>query len=90
MNKGHRGGHPPLGKRQAGKEHPSYDPSTGKSYRTGVTLEPADAQMLIAVADRANMSISGVLNMLVRNMNLDPTTGLPSFIDLPERLQEAS
>jgi hypothetical protein len=84
------GGHPPFGKRQAGKEHPIYDPTSGKSYRTGVTLPPEEAQLLIAVADRANMSISGVLNVLVKNMDLDPTTGLPSCINPPERFQEAS
>jgi len=90
MSQRPQGGGSAIGKRYAGKEKSTYDPASGKSYRVVATLEPDDAQLLIAVADRADLSLSGVLNLLVKNMDLDPATGLPSFIDSPERFQEAS
>lgn len=73
-----------IGKRYAGREA-SYDPSTGRSYRTAVTLEPTEAERLLILAKRANMSVSGFLNRLVKNVEVDPVTGLPPFIDAPDQ-----
>lgn len=81
---------PVPGKRQAGKEQPNYDPSTGKPFRLNVTFAPEDAQLLIGAANQANLSLSGLVNELVRNMPLDPVTGKPLLIDSLERFQEAS
>lgn len=73
------GGGPAIGKRYKGKVA-SYDPSSGRTYRTAVALEPEYAVRLLTMAERAGMSVSGFLNALVKNAAIDPETGLPPFI----------
>lgn len=83
---------PAIGVRHRGK-NASYDPASGKRYRTGVTLDPSDAVRIIQVAERANMSVSGLIANLVSHIELDPETGLPPWIDRVEEdlfHQEAS
>ena len=77
---GHGRGGPAIGKRYNGKVA-QYDPSTGRTYRTAVTLEPDDAVRLLTMAERAGVSVSGFLNALVKNVAVDPETGLPPFLE---------
>ena len=59
----------------------TYDPSTGRTYRAGVTLEPDDAVRLLTMAERAGLSVSGLFNALLKNAEVDPETGLPPFLE---------
>ncbi len=74
------GSGPSIGTRHANKA-PRYDPESGRSYRTAVTLQPEDAVRLITLADRAGLSVSGLLNALVKNVEINPETGLPPFLE---------
>lgn len=65
-----------IGTRYRGNT-PSYDPASGHSYRAPVTLAPEDAVKAIAMAERAGLSISGFFNAILKNIPIDPTTGLP-------------
>lgn len=85
-----------IGTRQRGHK-PSYDPSSGYSYRAPVTLLPDDAVKAIAMAERAGLSVSGFFNAILKNIPIDPNTGLPVGIEpaeednaLPLVQQEAS
>lgn len=85
---------PTVGVRHRGKDA-TFDPASGKRWRTGVTLEPSDAVRIIQIAQRANMSVSGLIASIVSHVELDPETGLPPWLDasqLEEDLfhQEAS
>ncbi|HEX6514920.1 MAG TPA: hypothetical protein VF049_05070 [Nocardioidaceae bacterium] len=88
-----RGGRQP-GKIQRGNEA-TYDPASGRNYRPTPTFAPLAAVKLIKAAEAMNMSVSGLLNELVRRMDVDEI-GRPVWVDeldedegrLP--LQEAS
>jgi hypothetical protein len=60
-------------------------------------LLPDDAVRAIAMAERAGLSVSGFFNAILKNIPIDPTTGLPVGIEpaedenaLPLVHQEAS
>lgn len=69
-----------IGTRYAGKE-PRYDPTSGRNYRTAATLEPDDAVRLIDMAQRAGMSVSGMVNILIKSALINPVTDLPFGVD---------
>lgn len=75
--------HSNLGKPQP-HQIPHYDPSSGRSYRPGVTFPPENAVKLIELGKRANLSLSGVLNKLLEHVEIDPETGLPPFMKQSE------
>jgi hypothetical protein len=70
---------PAIGTRYKGRRI-DYDPASGKSYRTGVYLEPEHAVRVLSMAERAGMSVSGFLASLAANVQVDPATGLPPFL----------
>lgn len=87
---------PPVGTRYRGRTA-NYDPASGRNYRTAVTLTPDAAMRLISVAERAGMSVSGVIAEMVSRTELDAATGLPEWLEpadaestLPLAQQEAS
>lgn len=62
-----------------------------------MTLLPDDAVKAIAMAERAGLSVSGFFNAILKNIPIDPNTGLPVGIEpaeednaLPLVQQEAS
>lgn len=65
-----------LGTRHRGKE-PQFDPTRGKNYRTGLTLTPDDAVRIIDMAERAGVSVSGMINLLIKTSLINPETDLP-------------
>jgi len=79
-----------VGKRQPAKETLTYDPESGRKFRLSVSFEPDDAMLLIETAKRANLSLSGMVNAVIKNMELAPDTGLPTFMDSPAQFGEAS
>ncbi len=87
---------PYIGTRYPGQTA-HYDPESGRNYRIAVTLKPDQAVKVIRMAERAGLSVSGFLNSLVQNMEIDPETGLPPYLEvadqdttLPYAGQEAS
>lgn len=71
---------PPVGTRYRGRTA-NYDPTSGRNYRNAVTLTPEVATRVIAVAERAGMSVSGVIAEMVARTELDATTGLPPWLE---------
>lgn len=49
----------------------TYDPSTGKAWRTGVKLQPGEAAKAIRAAEQLTMSVNGLLAELIRRMPVD-------------------
>ncbi len=58
----------------------SYDPDSGRNYRTGLTMEPLVAVHVLRLAEEANRSVSGYVNTLVTLMTVDADTGLPPYL----------
>jgi len=73
-HKGHARGKP------QGHRRPSYDPSSGQSWRTGVLVYPDEALKAITAADGAGLSFAGLVNELIRRMPVDEN-GLPTWTD---------
>jgi len=66
---------------------PNYDPASGASYRPGTSFAPETAVKLIKMCEMTNMSVSGFLNALVDNVEVDETgtpVGWPTAIELKE------
>lgn len=85
-----------IGTRQRGRDA-AYDPASGHTYRPSVTLNPDDAVKAVTMAERAGLSVSGFFNAILKNIPIDPNTGLPVGIEpaeddnaLPFAQQEAS
>ncbi|MQY10271.1 hypothetical protein SRB5_03780 [Streptomyces sp. RB5] len=57
----------------------SYDPSTGP-WRTGVVVREQQAVKAITAAERAGLSFAGLINELVRRMEVDGN-GRPVWAD---------
>lgn len=70
----------PIGQRHSGKE-PKFDPTQGRNYRTGVTMTPDEAVRLIDMAERAGMSLSGMINILIKDALINPATDLPFGVE---------
>ncbi len=73
----------PLGSKQPFNTT-SYQVGCGQRWRVGATLPPENADKLIAMTDRTNLSISGVINALIAHVELNPETGLPKFLEQAE------
>lgn len=69
-----------IGTRYAGKE-PRYDPTSGRNYRTAATIAPDEAVRLIDMAERAGMSVSGMVNVLIKSALINPATDLPFGVE---------
>jgi hypothetical protein len=76
---GTRRGGPAQGKPQAHRRA-SYDPSSGRPWRTGVAVPPDAASKAVRAAERANLSFAGLVTELIRRMDVDET-GLPSWAE---------
>lgn len=57
-----------------------YDPSSGRSWRPGGTFAPDTALKLYRAMEALDVSASGVLNELVRRMEVDDN-GRPLWAD---------
>ena len=57
----------------------SYDPSTGRPWRTGVALPPDAAMKVIEAADKAGLSFAGLVTELIMRMETDDN-GAPVWI----------
>ncbi|MGK4586056.1 hypothetical protein [Kitasatospora sp. HPMI-4] len=67
----------PMGKPQAHKM-PTYDPSSGKPWRSGFALRPHAAVKAIKAARLAGLSVSGLLVELIERMPVD-AEGRPTW-----------
>lgn len=56
---------------------PRYDPATGEPWRPGSNFEPDNAKKLMQICARLDISIAGFLNELVKQLEVDATTGVP-------------
>jgi len=72
-------GGPIRGRVQRGNEA-AYDISSGLPYRTTVSLDPLTSVKAVQAARTARMSVSGLLNELVRRMPVDEA-GRPAWAD---------
>ncbi len=79
-----RGGHT-RGKPQPHKRA-SYDPSTGKAWRTGLSLKPETAVKAIKAAELAEMSVAGLLEELIRRLPVD-AEGRPTWAPPPAQTE---
>ena len=70
---------PKPGKQQA-HNRASYDPSSGQPWRTGVIMQPEEAEKALTAANLAGLSFAGLVNELVRRMDVDEA-GLPVWAD---------
>lgn len=67
------------GKRQRGKE-PAYDPTSGGPYRAGLYMDPVTGAKLVRLSETLNMSVSGVVRLLVERVDVDEH-GRPVWAD---------
>ncbi|WP_327359847.1 hypothetical protein [Streptomyces sp. NBC_01304] len=58
------------GKAQGGRRI-SYDPSSGRNWQTGVVLVPDAAVKGIRAAELTGLSFAGLVNELIRRMDVD-------------------
>jgi hypothetical protein len=58
----------------------SYDPDSGKTWRTGVVVQPDDAVKALRAADLAGLSFAGLVAQLIRRMDVDED-GRPMWAD---------
>jgi hypothetical protein len=65
----------------------SYDPSSGLPWRSGVIMQPEEAAKALTAANLAGLSFAGLVNELVRRMEVDET-GLPVWADKPAAQEE--
>ncbi|MBN1172909.1 MAG: hypothetical protein JXA67_12105 [Micromonosporaceae bacterium] len=66
---------------------PEYDPTSGRSWRPGGTFAPDNAHKLFRAMEALGVSASGVLNELVRRMEID-ANGRPLWAeDMPQARQ---
>jgi hypothetical protein len=66
----------------------SYDPSLGKSWKTGIIVQPEDAEKAITAAEMAGVSFAGLVAQLIRRMDVDEA-GRPVWADeLTEHQEE--
>ncbi len=72
-------GGPVRGRAQRGNEA-AYDIDSGLPYRTTINLDPLAATRVIQAARVARMSVSGLINELVRRMPVDED-GRPAWAD---------
>ncbi|MDM4723325.1 hypothetical protein QTQ03_28380 [Micromonospora sp. WMMA1363] len=72
-----------LGSAQRGNP-PSYDITSGATWRPNPTLEPAQAVKLLRAMDAMGTSASAVINGLLARMPVDDT-GLPLWATRPEQ-----
>jgi hypothetical protein len=70
-----RGGGPIPGRQQAHRRV-TYDASTGQPWKTGVMMQPAEAEKALKAADLAGLSFAGLVNELVKRLEVDEA-GLP-------------
>lgn len=73
------GSGPVRGKAQPGRRL-SYDPSSGQNWRTGVVILPEMAKKAIHAADRTGLSFAGLVNELLKRMDVDEN-GRPVWAD---------
>lgn len=62
----------PLGASQRGNP-PSYDISSGKTWRPNPTLEPTQAVKLLLAMEAMGTSASAVINEMLKRMPVDKT-----------------
>ena len=75
-------GRAPLNRPQAGNQT-TYDVSSGRPYRTGVTFQPDEAAKIVTAANLMGYSVSGLINELTKRMPVDKR-GLPVWFDQSE------
>ncbi|MCQ4045793.1 hypothetical protein ACFOSC_27745 [Streptantibioticus rubrisoli] len=66
--------------RAQGGRRVSYDPSSGENWRTGIVVVPDVAVKAIRAAERTGLSFAGLVNELVRRMEVDEN-GRPVWAD---------
>jgi hypothetical protein len=75
-------GRAPLNRPQAGNQT-TYDVSSGRPYRTGVTFQPEEAAKIVTAANLMGYSVSGLINELTKRMAVD-RDGVPTWFDRSE------
>jgi hypothetical protein len=80
---------PRLGKTQRGHP-PTYDINSGDTWRPNPTLEPQHAVKLYQAMQAMGTSASAVVNKLLELMELDNTTGLPTWACDPNAPQQGT
>lgn len=82
---------PIRGKPQAHRRA-AYDASSGRPWRTGVQITPAEAEKAIRAADATGLSFSGFVTELIRRLPVDES-GKPTWAgelnDTQEELPKA-
>lgn len=77
----------PRGKIQRGNGV-TYVVGSGLRYRPGVNLPPAEADKLVAAAAVMDCSVSSVIQQLVARMEIDASTGAPTWYEAPDEQQQ--
>lgn len=70
---------PVRGRAQRGRRA-AYDPTSGENWRTGVVVTPEEAVKALKAADLTGLSFAGLVNELIRRMDVDKH-GRPVWAD---------
>jgi hypothetical protein len=65
----------------------SFDPASGKPWRTGLIVQNEDAEKAIVAAEKAGLSFAGLVAQLIKRMEVD-AEGRPVWADELKQQEE--